>query len=295
MVKLRKIAHRAVDVVSDRVDHLVTALENNVQSPVVPERVRALGSGSGVDLVGDLTVVEGFDDGGAVSPDFSHTGVPLLDSFFFQFTNDDHHLTAISITPDRPQGKIFLQFQDKNGDDDYFYKVIHRIVNDSRVQQFSTSSDICSENVCTVELPKPAGDFIFVLIGFSLRFTGDDHHVKVVDIHERRGSLSVTFRDKQTAPPPIFLWDVQYAYVPRDLFVELGRSDGRGDRGGAGRDISAGPSVICGFSFRFVDDDHHLRDIGVTTPDNGRVEVFYEDHNSDDAFNWSVDWGILTT
>jgi hypothetical protein len=301
MVRLRNLAHAAVDGVSDRFDHLITALEADVAAPI-PESVRQLESDLTADsdstarALGGLIAVEGFDDGGSTVRDFPHTGVPLLDTFYFRFTSADHHLAMITVDPDRPAGKVSLTYRDKNGDDDYYYKIAHRIVADARVQKFSRSTDICSESTCTVPLSKPAGDFVFVLIGFSFRFTGArDHHINQVRILEANGDLQVQFRDKNGSPPPIFLWDIQFAYVPRDLFVTLGTSSGNGDRGGAGRDIAAGPSVIRGFSFDFQSDDHHLKDIGVTTPDHGRVEVFYGDKNGDDKFNWVVRWGILTS
>jgi hypothetical protein len=140
---------------------------------------------------------------------------------------------------------------------------------------------------------RPTGDFVFVLIGFQLSFHGDDHHINEVRIIESDGNLTVRFRDKHSAPPPISLWSLQYAYVPRSLFVELGTSSGS-DRGAVGLDIPAGPSVIRGFSFDFRSDDHHLREIGVLTG-SGRLEVYYADKNMDDLFDWAVDWGILAT
>jgi hypothetical protein len=300
MVKLRKLAHKVIDSVSDRFDHVVAALDDDVRTPVIPESIRELGRGATADILGDLIVVEGFDDGGLTERDFSHTGVPLLHTFFFQYTNPDHHIAMITIDPDTLPGQIRLAYQDENGDDDYFFKTAHRIVDNPRVQRFTRSTDICSEETCTVSLSKPVGDFVFVLIGFSFRFTGNrDNHIKRVRILESDGNLEVQFRDRHSSPPPIFLWDVQFAYVPQDLFATLGSSSGNGDRGGARRDIPAGPKVIRGFSFNFEHDDHHLRDIGVAMQDVrsdgvGRVEVFYEDENGDDPFDWVVDWGILT-
>ncbi len=293
MIKLRNLAHAAIDAASDRFDHLVTALEDDVATPI-PESVRQLESDVSVRASGNLIVVEGFDDGGSTVEDFSHTGVPLLDTFYFRFTSKDHHISVITVDPDRPAGSIGLTYRDNNADDDYYFKIAHRIIEDSRVQKFTRSTDLCTNITCTVPLSKPAGDFVFVLIGFSFRFTGGrDHHINQVRILESDGNLQVRFRDKHGSPPPIFLWDIQFAYVPRDLFVELGTSSGNDDQGGARRNIAAGRSVIRGFSFDFQSEDHHLRDIGVSTPDDGRIEVFYGDKNGDDKFDWIVRWGIL--
>jgi hypothetical protein len=201
----------------------------------------------------------------------------------------------VRIDPDIPPGEMTLAYQDNNEDDDYFFHTAHRIVDDPRVQRDFRTTDIGSEVDNAVQLQRPAGDFVFVLSGFSFRFTGDrDHHINEVRILEFDSILHVRFRDKHDDPPPVFLWDVQFAWVPSDLFVELNSSSGTGDRGGARRNIPAGPSVIRGFSFDFQSADHHLKEIGVTTPDDGRVEVFYSDKKQDDRFNWIVDWGILT-
>jgi hypothetical protein len=293
MVQLRKLAYKAIDSISDRFDHLVAALDEDVTSAAIPERVRAFVVDSGADLLAGSTVVEGFDDGGLTDRPFSHTGVPLLSSFYFRYIDTDHHILQILVFPDWIQDVIRLGYHDVNSDDDYFFKIIHQITDGPGILRFSRSLDICSESECTVPIERPTGDFVFVLIGFQLSFHGDDHHINEVRIIESDGNLTVRFRDKHSAPPPISLWSLQYAYVPRSLFVELGTSSGS-DRGAVGLDIPAGPSVIRGFSFDFRSDDHHLREIGVLTG-SGRLEVYYADKNMDDLFDWAVDWGILAT
>jgi hypothetical protein len=293
MIQLRNLAHRSIDVVSDRVDHIVTGLERDERSAVIPEGIQKLDSLSSVKQLGDLNVEEGFDNGGFAFRDFSYTGVPLLDSFYFQYTSKDHHLTQILIRPDAEPNRMQLGFHDKNSDDDYYFKVMHRMVADPRVQRFSRGLDLCTGS-CTREITKPEGDFVFVLTGFQLSFTGGrDHHINQVGILETDGNLTVRFNDKNFDDN--FVWSVQYAYLPRDLFVTTGSSSGSGDQGGARRFVPSGPSVIRGFRFDFQDSDHHVRDIGVTTPDDGRIEVFYEDKNGDDAFDWIVRWGVLSS
>jgi hypothetical protein len=266
----------------------------------IPESVRQLNRGLTADLLGGLIDVEGFDNGGETVKGFAHTGVPLLDSFYFRFLHQDHHLQMVRIDPDTPAGQMTLAYQDANEDDDYFYHIKHRIVDDPRVQR-AFAQDIGTEVDNAVQLQRPAGDFVFVLIGFTFRFTGDrDHHIREVRILEFDSILHVRFRDENNNPPshprPVFLWDVQFAWVPRDLFVELGSESGA-DVGDAGRNIPAGPSVIRGFGFNFQSKDRHLKEIGVFTPDdNSRVEVYYGDKNveQEDIFDWIVDWGVLT-
>lgn len=250
------------------------------------------------------TPVEGFGKG-LVDRDQPHVGILLLDSFDFQFTKNqnlrssvDHHLTQILVAPDfGTRGKLRLGFHDKNSDDEYFFRVSHYSVTDLRIQQVTRNLDICSDRgKCTVNLSKPEGDFVFVLVGFQLSFRGTDHHIDEVGILEDDGNLTVFFNDKND--DDIFIWSIQFAWVPRNLFSELGESSGTRERRGATRTIHRGRSVISGFKLNFEPHftsggDHHIRAISVLTPDDGRVEVLYADKNGDDGFDWQVKWAIL--
>lgn len=91
---------------------------------------------------------------------------------------------------------------------------------------------------------------------------------------------------------------LQYAYVPRDLFVQLGTASGTGARGAASAPVPSGKPVVRSFLFDFQPgytsgSDHHLRDIGVWFRDT-RVEAYYSDVNGDDGFDWFVGWGLLS-
>jgi len=243
--------------------------------------------------------MEGFAKGLA-DRNYPHVGALLLDSFDFQFTKNrnlasevDHHLQQILIAPDFGPGRLRLGYHDKNSDDEYFYRISHVSVNNSRIQSARRNLDICSDRgKCTVRLAKPAGDFVFVLVGFQLSFRGTDHHIDEIGLLENNGDLTVFFNDK--SDEAIFIWSVQFAWVPRDLFSQVGESSGAGDRRGASRTIPRGRSVIRGFKFNFRDNDHHIRATSVLTPD-GRVEVLYADKNGDDRFDWQVQWAVSPT
>jgi hypothetical protein len=243
-------------------------------------------------------VIEGRDEQGLNDRSFSHTGVPLLASFDFQFQDGllgsiDRHIQQILINPnpDFEPDKMQLGYHDSDKDTDYEYMIVHQIVDAPGILRLRRSLDICSEIECSVPIERPTGDFVFVLVGFQLSYQGTDHHIKRVRLLEWDGNLKIRFRDNNDDPPPISEYSVQYAYVPSSLFIELGSSSGRNNRAD-GTDIPAGPSVIRGFSLEFPHDDHHLRRIGVLTGD-GRLEVRYADLNGDDPFDWYVDWGIL--
>jgi len=241
--------------------------------------------------------VEGFGKG-LEDRDYPHTGALLLDSFDFQFTKNrnlssqvDHHLTQILVAPDfGTQNKMRLGYHDKNSDDEYFYRISHHTSTDARIRRDSRSLDICDRNKCTVRLSRPAGDFVFVLVGFQLSFRGTDHHIDEVGVMENNGELTVFFNDKND--DDVFIWSVQFAWVPRDLVSQLGESSGANERKGASRTINRGTSVVRGFKFNFRSDDHHIRAVSVLTPD-GRVEVLYTDKNGDDRFDWQVRWALL--
>lgn len=240
--------------------------------------------------------VEGFGKG-LEDRDYPNTGTLLLDSFDFQFTKNrnlatqvDHHLMQILVAPGLPVNKIRVGYHDKNSDDEYFFRISHHTSTDSRIRRDSRSLDICDRNKCTVRLSRPAGDFVFVLVGFQLSFRVTDHHIDEVGVMENNGELTVFFNDRND--DDLFLWSVQFAWVPRDLVSQLGESSGNNERRGASRTITRGTSVVRGFKFNFRSDDHHIRAVSVLTPD-GRVEVLYTDKNGDDRFDWQVRWALL--
>ncbi|MPZ89609.1 MAG: hypothetical protein GEU81_16400 [Nitriliruptorales bacterium] len=297
MANVRQFTSRTVDALADRVTHVLGDAGKGVRTAAIPEEVLEQRDESSAQLLGGVNVEEGFSGGGLEMRNFSYTGVPLLDSFYFQYTDTDHHLSQILILPDAQPDKMQLGFHDKNRDDDYFFKVVHRMIIDQRVEHFSRSLDLCTGS-CMRSIAKPAGDFVFVLVGFQLAFTGGrDHHINVIEVRENDGRLTTRFADKNFDDN--FVWSLKYAYLPRGLFSAIGESGGVRERGGARRSIPSGPSVIRGFRFDFKPyftsgGDHHIRDVGVMTHDDGRLEVFYEDKNGDDGFDWAVRWGVLS-
>ena len=82
--------------------------------------------------------VSGFSKGGGSFQPYKVNGVPMLDSFFFQFTDgDDHNVQAIAVEPaspvpnpcfdcsNVPPGMIFVTLQDEDRDDPFFFDVSH--------------------------------------------------------------------------------------------------------------------------------------------------------------------------
>ena len=238
---------------------------------------------------------------GLIDTPHTPSGTPLLGRLAFEYTNNDHHITQILIAPGFTPSTMRLGFHDKNLDDRFCYSVTHFGVADPRIRLSTRSLDICSgPGRCTVQLDKPAGDFVFVLVGFQLTFqSGIDHHIDEVAILENNGNVTVAYNDKND--DDLFLWSLKYAYVPRELFRELGVSSGTREHGETTRAIPGGVAVLRGFRFNFEPHftsggDHHIKKIGLlptqSSPQN-EVFVFYEDKNGDDGFDWEYRWAIL--
>jgi len=250
---------------------------------------------------------------------FSPNGIPLLSRFAFELADGDNHLQQILIDPGLPPGKMRIGFHDKDAnnlpiiddDDDYFFNITHFDITDPRVQVLTRSLDICSTGQqqdgrvlgkCTVQLDRPPGDVVFVLVGFQLSFRADkDHHIRQVGILEDDGLLTVAFGDEHFDPSDdTFLFSVKFAWVPRDRFSEIGESSETHSRDEVSRAIPVGRAVLRGFRFEFKhyftgDEDHHLKKIGVLPNTAGTVLISYRDDNGDDGFDWQYRWGILKT
>jgi len=254
-------------------------------------------------------VEEGFSPGGLTVRAFPSDGVPLLDSFYFMYTQCqnfscfgqvDHNITQILIAPNFPEpNQIELGFHDVNLDDDYYFNVAHHILTDPdpRIERFDTGLDLGVGSVTRgISTPSPVSDFVFVLLGFQLAFRGVDHFINEIGIIENDGEVTVHYADKNF--DDTFLFRLRYAYVPIDLFSRLGELHGTRARSFDRRFIESGMSVIRGFHFDFKPyftngEDHRIKQIGVLTRD-GEVEVAYADKNDDDGFDWVVRYGILS-
>ena len=254
--------------------------------------------------------VSGFADRGTFQP-YEISGVPVLDSFFFRYHNDEHHLQAIQIEPaspipnpcaecsDVPAGQIFLTFQDEGADDNYFYRVSHASVPEGVFRH--RTSDFC-KNTCGQWLNRPSRDHVFVITGFTFFFPGKDHRLTRIAIWEENGQLTVHYKDRNG--DDLFRYDLEYVYLPREMIPITGHVSGVEAQGEASATIDlgpvrTGPTVLRGFDLVFLPDldvgmdyDQEVREIGIRTPEN-RIEVFFS-NNDRDRFDWGVDWGALS-
>ncbi len=254
--------------------------------------------------------VEGYSKGGGTFQPYPVSGVPLLDSFYFRFTDHERHVQAITVEPASPvhdpcaecspvpAGQIFLTFQDEDRDDEYFFRVSHVELPGS-VQRHRTS-DYCQET-CKQLLDSHPRDSVFVITGFSFFFPGADHHLKRVGLWEQNGVLEVHFADENH--DNLFRYELEYVYLPASMVTARGNISGVEARGAASVPLNlgpaaTGPTVLRGFDLIFRPEldwgltyDQEIREIGVRTPGN-RVEVYFANDDRD-RFDWGVDWAVL--
>jgi len=224
------------------------------------------------------------------SIDPPESGVPLLQSFYFRYTDSDHHLRAIDIEPNAPSvNEARIGYADENGDDQFFYNIdLQRY--SGRIFEQTHGREVCTGR-CTKTILAPADreNHVFVIRGFYIFFHGDDHHIDQIGIQEDDGQVTVSFNDQDDNDT--FLWDLHYAYIPRSRVADIGARSGNA-RGAQRVSIRSGPAVIRGFNFDFTSKDHHIKDIGIQMTGNGQLSVFYGDREPDDSFAWQVRYAI---
>src|SRR4051812_6211086 len=153
---------------------------------------------------------------GSLTRTFNHVGTPLLDQFYFRFTNNDHHFGHVSAYP-QPGGKILIAFQDRNSDDEYFYRVAHERVSATGIV-VGSFSDVCLTR-CVRAVPRPAGDYVFVLTGFRFYYIGGrDRHFDELGVLENGGKVTTYLNDGAQNNDDTFVTQISYAWVPRARF-----------------------------------------------------------------------------
>src|SRR5262245_28457426 len=249
---------------------------------------------------------EGTGEGTVIETPGPFSGTPLLDGFYVRFgpplgqsSHIDHHLKTLEVRPQRPEpGNVTVTYADKKADDPFAYIVSFHSRGDDGLVSGETGEG--EEFVCALQCPfllaRPSPDHVFVLRGFKLSwdpFSGDDRHLERLAVFEADGILIVAMEQAGALSANDFEFQVDYAYLPPTAVRAGGALWGVTAGGVDQKEVPAGESVIRGFDFRFTNGDHHVREIGVQTPDDGRVEVFFNDKNSDDPFVWSVRWATL--
>jgi len=254
--------------------------------------------------------VTGLSEDGDALRAYPVNGVPLLDSFLLQFSdNDDHNVQALTVWPGSPipgscldcgqvtPGSIFLSLRDDDSREPFFFQVSHVDVPVGVRQRISA---VCVVT-CRLPLDKPARDSVFVLVGFSFNFMGVDHEIQRIGLWEENGEMVVHYRDETGDDQ--FRIDAEFVFLPPAMVPKRGNVSGIKASEAATvtvnlGPVASGPTVIRGFDFVFrpeldfgVVHNEEIRKIGIRTPGN-MIEVICAD-NENDLFDWGVDWGAL--
>lgn len=235
---------------------------------------------------------EGFRKG-YTQDNFRVDGAPLMKSFYFRFTDTDHHIGAIEVQPHKPSlGQIAINFQDDNGDDEYYYHIQSQPYYGQIWQRSTARVASKGADVMQLQAPPDLANWVFVIRGFYIYYAGGDHHIDQISVLEEDGRVTVAYNDKND--DDTFWWELDYAYIPRSRFTAVGTLSGTAT--GATRvSIPAGSAVLRGFDLNFSSSDHHIQEVGFWMPDNGNLDIYYSDKNQDDKFAWRVRYGILGT
>jgi hypothetical protein len=229
---------------------------------------------------------------GSVTRTFNDPGTPLLDHFYFRFQNDDHHFGHASAYP-QSNGTILIAFQDQNSDDEYFYRVAHQRVSSAGLV-LGSFSDVCLTR-CIREIPRPVGNYVFVLTGFRFFYIGGrDRHFDELGVLENNGTVTTYLNDKEQDSDDTFITHISYAWVPRARFSVVSALAAEvQDAGGVRRSVPVGDKVIRGFRVNSLNGDRHIRELGVMTNfDN--IEIYDSDNTpGGDRWDYDVRYAVL--
>ena len=224
---------------------------------------------------------------GSTAVPYHYSGALLLDHFYFRYTDSDHHLTHLEALPSSAD-RLFVAFEDKNGDDQYEYRVAHQRIPSTGVVAGHLYRSGC-HGYCRTKISVPVGDYVFVISGFSFLFADDDHHIDEIRISELNGYLTHAFNDKNDDDEYSAI--VDYYWVPRSHFSFFETLYGTpAHRGQATRDVPAGDKVIREFAVKNIENggeaDNHIKRFGFLT-NSTTIDIYYGDKDPTDSGYWS--------
>lgn len=243
----------------------------------------------GFTTISSAETVAGFAKG-YVHPPYGASGIPLLDSFYFRYSDTDHHIQDLAVYPEQG-GQILLAFADKNDDDTYFYSIEHKRYSLAGGVITGSFVDFCNGK-CLYPLDPPGPDYIFTLRGFRFYFRNGDHQINEVGILWEGAGVKTYFNDRNYDDPYVVY--VDYAWLPASLVKETGDISGTEAGGSQNMLANSNRAIITGFKFDYLGDDvdHEIQDIGIQTRDSD-MQVFFGDKNQDDDFSYLVNYAIL--
>jgi subtilisin family serine protease len=248
------------------------------------------------------------NDGGTWETPFLST--PALNGFGFDFIGDDHHIDTVAAHVGDTQ--TLVSYKDKNADDEFSWFLEAAPLPPGTIYNTSGPSSSGGSCATTAVLPE-SGTGTFVLTGFTLAFTDDDHHIdriRVDFVDTADGTILEVCYDNKNDDDP-YEWQVRYAVVPPANVVESGSTgeqfvDPEESELDETFDLGVMPPpgavpVIRGFGFDLESDDQHLKRLMVDISSVGVVHVKCRDESAggiffglNDEYTWFVDWAFVS-
>ncbi len=238
-----------------------------------------------------------------------------LQHFAFRFQNGDHKFRLLLLRPEGHQAAV--AFNDQNEDDPFEMRATW--VHLPAGQAGAIGGAGHGRAVSRIPLNVPP-NHVFALRGFEFRRAdGTDANVRHIAIRRVGNFVEVLLSDDEgmdlRTPQGAFnvldplhshlakslsgsgqsgrpyRFNVQYVWIPRDLVAGEGVITGSERRRIDAARVPAAPSVIRGFSFSFLNSDHHLLHIEASTLGGGMG--IFRDNDEDDPVRWSIEYATL--
>jgi hypothetical protein len=254
----------------------------------------------------------------------------------FDFTDDDHHINIIKAIcnhvrneDDELSWQTHVKYEDKNGDDNYRWRVNHGILKIPGIYRYAGNSGTIndgggsaskSESFTHDDL-KAYENATVILRGWSFNFDDNDHEIKKVNIRLKditfdpaagKVSWKVEANYEDNNRDDNYDWVYYYEVIGfnNGIVKRSSRSGTKAKRNitdiskikdDALKNYDIAIAIPSGYSFNFRGDEHNLNEIGFNLANNnynraiGQVNwvatMNFADKNYDDEFDWwySVD------
>ena len=237
------------------------------------------------------------------APDTPLTPLAGLSAFHIGYQGGDHMFRRSQLLLEG--ALVRAAFTDRNDDD--YWAIDATWINFTGGQSGSVSGRGGGRQPLHLAIPAGPPNSTFVLRGFSFeRDPGTDANLKqmAIGLEPSGDSIEVMLSDNEGADFRLgqrgarnlgrdgrqYDVTVQYAWIPNSLVASSGIVTGSvGNREAAS--IPAGAALISGFSFQFLNGDHHIWKIDVDTANGGMGQ--FQDNNTDDPMHWQINYVSL--
>ncbi len=243
-------------------------------------------------VVSTFTAVQvGAQDGGVIFQDppenFSTWGdVPGLCHLEFRFRDGDHHLKTIRAIPDLWGRYLRFDLADNDHGQDAYGRFRWWDLRWNGSLRFANGSG-CRDG-CWLRIPPVSGSQELVLAGIDFSFSGDDRHIRDLEVwpYPESGWIWTRFRDNGTTNS--YRVSVAYVLIPKADHYRFTSSSTRDEWFDIDRPKAAGKSYIQGFKARFRNGDHHFQQLRVNVCGNRVEGTFHDGGGVNDPYRLDV-------